>query len=408
MIKVKQISLDSKKDKKKFFKFLIDLYKGNPYACPNLYMDEFAEFDPKVNDAFRFADCKMFLAYKDGRIAGRIAGIWHRGANEKFGYKQLRFTRFDVIDDFEVTKALFAELFKWAEELGMEEIIGPMSFSDLNEEGMLIDGFDKDSSYIEIYNYPYYVEHMEKLGAYKVVDWNCFVMKVPETHDEKFQRLSNAIQKKNGYEFVDVAYLLKHDKKKLSEYIMQCLDVLDEAYAPLYGTSPINEKQKKREMDTIYQVLIPELAAVILKDDKVIAYGFMMPSINEVMQKGRGSIFPRGIIPYIKAIKHVRVADMMSIGVTKEHNNKGAVAMIINHCLEGLRKLGVKYVETGPMLENNNHILNLWKKFNPELAKRRRCWGMKVADYDKEKGVVVVNRPSVSAEETTESVKNDD
>jgi len=377
MIEVKEISLDSKRDKKKFFKFLIDLYKGNPYICPNLYTDEFAEFNPAKNDAFRFADCKMFLAYKDGKIAGRIAGIWHRGANEKFGYKQLRFTRFDVIDDFEVTKALFAELYKWAKELGMEEIIGPMSFSDLNEEGMLIDGFDKDSTYIEIYNHPYYVEHMEKLGAYKVVDWNCFKIAVPPI-DPQLERLSNAVQKKNGYEVLDVKYWLKHDKKKLSDYIMQCLDVLDEAYAPLYGVSPINEKQKRREMATIYQVLIPELAAVILKDDKVIAYGFMMPSINEVMRKGKGSVFPRGIIPYIKAMTHVEVADMMSIGITKEHNNKGAVAMILHHCLVGLNKLGVKYLETGPMLEYNTHILNLWKRFNPELVKRRRCWGLKV------------------------------
>ncbi|MGN0805288.1 MAG: hypothetical protein ACI4MS_07895, partial [Candidatus Coproplasma sp.] len=170
MIEVKEIT--SKRDKKKFFKFQHTLYAGNEHACSNLYMDEFAEFDPKVNDAFRFADCKMFLAYKDGKIAGRVAGIWHRGANEKFNKKQLRFTRFDVIDDIEVTKALFAKLNEWAKELGMDEIIGPMSFSDLNEEGMLIEGFDRDSTYIEIYNAPYYVEHMQKLGAYKVVDWN--------------------------------------------------------------------------------------------------------------------------------------------------------------------------------------------------------------------------------------------
>ncbi len=382
MIEVKQIR--SKKDKKKFFKFLIDMYKDNPYAVPNLYTDEFAEFDPKKNDAFRFAECKMFLAYKDGKIAGRIAGIWHRGANEKFGLKQLRFTRFDVIDDFEVTKALFAELFKWAKELGMEEIIGPISFSDLNEEGMLIDGFDKDSTYIEIYNHPYYVEHMERLGAYKVVDWHCLRIAVPEK-DERLERLANAIAKRNGYTVLDVKWYLRHNKKKLSEYIMQCLDVLDEAYAPLYGTSPINKKQKEREMRTIYQILLPELAAVILKDDKVIAYGFMMPSINEVLRKGRGSVFPRGIIPYIKAMTHVEVADMMSIGITKEHNNKGAVALILNSSLQGLTKLGVKYLETGPMLEHNTHIQNLWKNYNPELVKRRRCWGLKVDDYDPDK-----------------------
>lgn len=392
MIEVKEISLDSKKDKKKFFKFLIDLYKGNPYICPNLYTDEFAEFDPAKNDAFRFADCKMFLAYKDGKIAGRIAGIWHRGANEKFGYKQLRFTRFDVIDDFEVTKALFAELYKWAQELGMEEIIGPMSFSDLNEEGMLIDGFDRDSTYIEIYNHPYYVEHMQKLGAYKVVDWNCLRIAVPPEGDKQLEKLAKAVQEKNGYEVLDVAYWRKHNKKKLSDYIMQCLDVLDEAYAPLYGVSPINEKQKRREMATIYQVLIPELAAVILKDDKVIAYGFMMPSINEVMRKGKGSVFPRGIIPYIKAMTHVEVADMMSIGITKEHNNKGAVAMILHHCLVGLNKLGVKYLETGPMLENNKHINNLWKRYNPELAKRRRCWGLRV--YPDKPDIISANAPA--------------
>lgn len=377
MIEVKQISL--KRDKKKFFKFLIDLYRGNPYCVPNLYSDEFGEFDPAVNDAFRFADCRMFLAYKNGKIAGRIAGIWHRGANEKFGLKQLRFTRFDVIDDFKVTKALFDELYRWAEEIGdIDEIIGPISFSDLNEEGMLIDGFDKPSTYIEIYNHPYYVEHMKKLGAYKVVDWNCYRIPVPEKPDPRLQRLSDLIAEKNGYSLLDVRWYLKHDRKKLDGYIMQCLDVLDEAFAHLYGTSPLNHKQKAREMKTIYSVLVPELAAVVLKDEKVVAYGFMMPSMNEVLQKGRGSILPFGLLPYFRAMKHIEVADMMSIGVAKEHANKGAVAMIMNSCLNGLIKLGVKYLETGPELETNNEVQNLWKNYGPDLVKRRRCWGLKV------------------------------
>ena len=378
MIKIKEISLNDKKGKKKFFKFLIDLYKGNEHAAPNLYMDEMAEFDPKVNDAFRFADCRMFLAYKDGKIAGRIAGIWHRGVNEKNNVKQLRFTRFDVIDDFEVTKALFDELIKWAKELGMTEIIGPMSFSDLNEEGMLIEGFDRDSTYIEIYNYPYYVEHMEKLGAYKVVDWNCYRVKVPEKHDERLEKLAALIAKKNGYEVLDVKYWLKHDKKKLKAYIMQCMDVLDEAFEDIYGTSPLNEKQKAREMDSILQVLVPEFAGVILKDDKVIAYGLVIPSMAEMMRKARGSLFPRGIIPYIKAMKHSEIADMMSIGVAKAEANKGAVALIMNTVLKGLIKHGVKYLETGPELETNDNVQNLWKNYERELAKRKRCWGLKV------------------------------
>lgn len=376
LIKVKQIS--SKRDKKKFFKFIIDLYRGNPYACPNLYMDEFGEFNPKVNDAFRFADCKMFLAYKDGKIAGRVAGIWHRGANEKFQKKQLRFTRFDVIDDFEVTKALFGELFRWANELGMEEIIGPISFSDLNEEGMLIEGFDKPSTYIEIYNYPYYVEHMQKLGAYKVADWNCFRITIPDKVEERLQKLSDAIAERNGYSVLDVAYYLKHDKKKLDDYIMQCLDILDYAYEPLFGVTPINEKQKRREMKVIYQALIPEFAALIMKGDKVIAYGFMIPSMNKVLQKGHGHVIPFAIPEYIRAFKNVEVADFMSIGISKEHKNKGAAAMIVTSCLKGLIKHGVKFAETGPMLETNKNVQNLWDNFEYEAVKRKRCWGLKV------------------------------
>ena len=376
MIEVKEIH--SKRDKKKFFKFQHTLYAKNPHACSNLYADEFAEFDPEVNDALRFADCKMFLAYKDGKIAGRIAAIWHRGVNEKMGKKQMRFTRFDVIDDFEVTKALFAKVNEWAKELGMEEIIGPMSFSDLNEEGMLIEGFDRDSTYIEIYNNPYYVEHMEKLGAYKVVDWNCYRIKVPDTVDERLDRLAAAVRKRGGYETVDVAYLVKHDKEKLKKYIMQALDVLDEAFEDLYGTSPINEKQKKREMETILTILVPELACVVLKDDKVVAYGFMMRCMKEGMQKGKGHIFPFGIIPYIKAMNRVEVAEMMSIGVAKDHANKGTVAIIMSECLHGLKKLGVKYLETGPELEENNNVQNLWKNYEREIAKKHRCWGLQV------------------------------
>ena len=381
MITVKQIS--SKKDKKKFFKFLIDLYKGNEFAAPNLYMDEFSEFDPEINDAFRFCDCKMFLAYKGGKIAGRVAGIWHRGANERAGLKQLRFTRFDVIDDFEVTKALFRELLKWAQELGMDEIIGPISFSDLNEQGMLIEGFDKPSTYIEIYNYPYYVEHMEKLGAYKAADWNCYVLRVPDEIDGRYLKLADMIAKRNGYELLDIKYLLKHDKKQLDKYVMECLNVLDEAFAELYGTSPLSEKQMAREMKTIYMALKPEFGAVVLQDGKVVSYGFMMPSMTKVLQKSKGRIFPFGILPYMRAMKKVEVADMMSIGVTKEHTNKGSVALIIASCLKGLKEVGVKYVETGPELDYNDRVQNLWKNFDRQLVKKHRCWGIKVEELDK-------------------------
>jgi hypothetical protein len=378
MIEVKQIDLSSKKDKKKFFKFAIDLYKDNPHAAPNLYMDEMPEFDPEKNDAFRFCKCKMFLAYKDGKIVGRIAGIWHQGTNMKGAAGQLRFTRLDMIDDFEVTKALFEELKKWGRELGTDEIIGPMSFSDLNEEGMLVEGFDTDSTYIEIYNYPYYVTHMEKLGAYKVVDWNCQRLRIPDTIDERLNRLADQVAEKNGYEMIDVAYLLKNDKPKLDDYIMECLDILDEAYANLYGVSPINEKQKRREMASIYQVLIPEFGALVAKDGKLVAYGFVMPSMLKAMHKGRGHIIPRGFAEYVKSMKHPEVADMMSIGIRHEHKNTGCAAMIVRHIQKGLIEHNVHIVETGPQLEYNRNVQNLWKNYEVISTKLRRCWGLKI------------------------------
>lgn len=382
-ITVKEISINSKRDKKKFFKFLIDMYKGNPYASPNLYSDEMDEFNPQVNDAFRFCECRMFLAYKDRRVAGRIAGILHKGVNEKNNVKQLRFTRYDAIDDFAVTKALFRPLVEWAKQLGMEEIIGPMSFSDLNEEGMLIEGFDRKSTYQEIYNHEYYVYHMQRLGAYKVVDWNCYLIKVPEQHDERISRVAEYVKKRNGYEVADVYALSKlKDKSKLRELMMSCLDVMNDAFEDLYGTSPLSVKQQKREVNMLMQVFLPELACAVLKDGKVVCYGFCMPSMLEVLQKGKGHIFPGGLIPYIKTMTHPTVADMMSIGVMSEHKNLGAVSIIFDHILNGCIKLGVRYLETGPELEENRSVQNLWKNYDRALVKRHRCWGMKVDELE--------------------------
>ena len=221
---------------------------------------------------------------------------------------------------------------------------------------------------------------MQKLGAYKVVDWNSYRMAVPEAVDPRLARLAESIQKRGGYEILDVKTLMKKDKKALDRYIMECLDVLDESFAHLYGTSPLNDKQKRREMNTIYQVLVPEFAAVVLKDDHVVSYGFVMPSMLKVLQKARGSIIPFGIIPYIKAMDKPAVADMMSIGVRHDHANKGTVAIIMHHILCGLIEKGVKYLETGPELETNLNVQNLWKNFDRQLVKRRRCWGIAVPE----------------------------
>ncbi|MCM1236989.1 MAG: hypothetical protein NC489_43495, partial [Ruminococcus flavefaciens] len=203
-------------------------------------------------------------------------------------------------------------------------------------------------------------------------------IKVPEKVDEKLKKLADDVMEKNGFTIIDVAYWLKHDKKKLKEYVMQALDVLDEAFENLYGTSPLSEKQKSRNTDTLLQVCIPEFACLVAKDDKVIAYGYVIPSLKEVLQKGKGKILPGGLIPLIKTMSHPEVADMLSLGVKKEHNNKGVPAIIISHILQGVIDKGVKYLEAGPELEENRHVQNLWKNYDSELVKKFRCWGLKV------------------------------
>lgn len=224
---------------------------------------------------------------------------------------------------------------------------------------------------------------MQRLGAYKVVDWNCYLIKVPEQHDERISRVAEYVKKRNGYEVADVYALSKlKDKSKLRELMMSCLDVMNDAFEDLYGTSPLSVKQQKREVNMLMQVFLPELACAVLKDGKVVCYGFCMPSMLEVLQKGKGHIFPGGLIPYIKTMTHPTVADMMSIGVTSEHKNLGAVSIIFDHILNGCIKLGVRYLETGPELEENRSVQNLWKNYDRALVKRHRCWGMKVDELE--------------------------
>ncbi|MEG2014183.1 MAG: N-acetyltransferase [Clostridia bacterium] len=338
-----------------------------------MYDDEFAEFDPNVNGAYRFCETKMWIAYKDGKIAGRIAGIWHKGANAKTGLKQLRFTRFDVIDDFDVTVALFDQLQHWAREIGMTEIIGPMSTSDLAEEGMLIEGFDKDSTYIEIYNAPYYVEHMEKLGAYKKVDWNCYRVAIPDKIDERVEQITKLIMEKEGLSLAQFSTF-----KEAKKYIKPALEVLDVAFKDIFGTSPLDEKQMEKQQGMLESVFNPDLATVVLHGDKVIGYGFMWPGMCKVLHKARGSVIPRGLVAYIKAMSHFDTVELGSIGILPEYKTKGAAALILYNGIKGLIKNGVKYAETGPELEDNHNIQNLWKSYEREVVKRHRCWGIEV------------------------------
>ncbi len=367
--------ITSKRDKKKFFKFYQQLYKGNKYYAPPLYIEDMAEFDPRQNPIYNLCQCRMFLAYRDGKIVGRIAGLIHPRVNEKNNVRELRFTRFDTIDDMEVTNALFAKLVSWAKREAMTEIIGPMSFTDICEEGMLVEGFDQQSMYADGYNYAYYVEHMEALGATKVVDWMCYRIKGPTEVDPRLEKMAFMLMKKHNYTILDIAHT---PKKKMQAYMMDAMNVLNEAFAKLHGTSLLDPVQQKALMEKVMMILHPDLVTVILQNDKVVGYGLLCANLNDVLRKARGNML-RVLPRFLHDVKHPgEVVDMMNIGVLDDHVNKGATALILYNTSKGLVKHNVKYLETGRELEDNHNVQNLWKNYDRVQNRRYRCYTLHV------------------------------
>lgn len=372
MITVREVK--TKKERKAFFKFPLELYKGNAYNVPPLISDEEDEFDPRVNDAYRYAETKLFLAYDErGRVVGRVAGLYHKAYNAKQNVKQLRFTRYDVIDDFAVTEALFAELKKWAAELGMNELIGPIGFSDLDKQGMLVEGFDKIGMYVTIYNYPYYKEHMERIGMKKAVDWVEYRIKLPEQLDERLVKLAERVQERYGYSYVEVK-----DYKTCMPLIKEALsDIMNEVFAHLYGVVEVSEKQILREAEMLKQVWNNDyVLAVKNKEGTLVGYGFMAPSVSKAMQAFAGRLRLKGIVAMLKGMKHAETVDLYNMGVKKAYQGQGVNVMIMARGMEMLVKNKVKYLETGPELETNTQIQAQWKDFEKEIHKRRRCWTM--------------------------------
>lgn len=303
----------SKKELKKFVKFNIDLYKDNPYHIPGLIEEEMVILDKKKNPAFEVCDAIYFLAYKDGKIVGRIAGMINRRSNEVWNQQRARFGFLDFIDDAEVVDALFNAVEKWAEEQGMKEIHGPLGFTDMDHEGMLIEGFDQLGTMAAIYNFPYYPQHLERMGYEKDQDWHEFKIYIPEGVPDKHLRIGEIVKKKYGLK------TMKFKKtKEIWPYAQKIFETLNEAYAPLYGFAPLTQKQ----IDYYVKMYIPmirlDLVTLIIReeDDTVVGFGISLPSLSHAMQKVKGHLFPFGWIHLLKALKtKPKVIDLYLTGV---------------------------------------------------------------------------------------------
>ena len=363
----------SPKELKTFIRFNYELYKNNPYSVPDLYDDMLNTFSPEKNAAFEFCEADYFLAYKDNKLVGRVAAIINRRANETWNKKEVRFGWIDFIDDLEVSKALLATVEDWGRQRGMEAIVGPLGFTDMDAEGMLVEGFDQLGTMATIYNYPYYPEHMEKLGYEKEADWVEFKLTVPDKLPEKFVRISEIILQKYNLK------IKKLSRKELKEknYGQRIFDLINEAYAPLYGYS----KMTQRQIDQYIKMYLPliDLRRVSLVEDaeeNLVAVGISMPSLSKALQKAKGRMLPFGWFHLLKAlfIKKPKVLDLLLVGVKPEYQSKGVNALLFYDLVPVYQQMGFEYGESNPELELNKKVQAQWTAFESVQHKRRRAF----------------------------------
>lgn len=374
---VEIVEVLTKKDLWKWVRFPNKLYKDNKFFVPFLEIDEFDSFSGKTekNPAYEFCETKLFLAYKNGELVGRIAGLINHAYNKKWDKNAIRFTRFDFVDDYEVSAALFEKIVEWGRERAYTEIMGPIGFTDMDHEGMLIEGFDELNMSITFYNHPYYEAHMERLGLAKDTDWIEYQIQVPSESVPRIDRLFKRISENRNYEIVTYK-----DRKVLQKEAFEAFELIDLAYSKLYGTVPLTKAVVTKTIsDFIPLVNLKYICSVKDESGKIVAFGVMIPSIAKALKKSNGKIFPFGIFRMLRALNGKNdTLEMFLVAVDPELQSHGLPVLIINTLLERLIENKVKYCETGPMLETNGAVHSLWGYFEKRQHKRRRCYIRKI------------------------------
>lgn len=357
----------------KFIHFPIDLiYKDSKYYVPDLIMDSLDLFDPKKNPAFDFCEATYFMAYRDGKPVGRIAAIINHIVNKRSGLNEGRFGFIEFIDDNEVVDALIDAATQWVKARGMDRITGPLGFTDMDPEGMLVEGFDQLSTQATIYNHPYYPKHMERLGFTKDADWVEFKVMVPEKTPEKMQRIAQIVATRYNIHNV---HCTSHGQIK-KQYGQAIFALINEAYDKLFGYSPLSKKQIKQYIN-MYLPFLPlnDLSLVVKEDGELIGVGIAIPSLSKALIKSRGRIFPFGWFHLIKALKGKNpIVDLMLIAVKPEYQNKGVNSLIFADLVPNFIDNGYVYAESNPELETNEKVQKQWEYFDFEQHKRRRAF----------------------------------
>ena len=372
MVEIKEVT--TRRDKKEFVEFPLRLYKDCPYFCPPLYGDELTLMGPKniYNDT---CEAVRYLALRDGKVVGRISGIIQKDSNRIRGEKRVRFDRFDSIDDQEVADALFKAVESWAVARGMDTAHGPLSFSDLEREGLLIDGFDQMSTFEEQYNYPYYQKLIEACGYTKEVDWTESKLTVPADYDGELERLGDFVMKRYKLHLGTAGNV----NEFLAKYGVGFFELLDKSYKNIYGTVPFTKAMKDQTIAGFMFIIDLRYVAVVLDEhERMVCFGICFPNITKVVRTAGGRITPLMLLRFLKAKRSPRVLDLGLVGVDPEFANMGISAILTGAVMKMLREGKIDYAETNLNLEDNYDIQNMWRRFGREIHKRRRAFVKKL------------------------------
>jgi GNAT superfamily N-acetyltransferase len=369
-MQTKIIEVTTKKGINSFIQFPFTIYQGNPYYVPSLRFDELNTLRQDKNPAFEFCEARYWLAYQDGRIVGRVAAILNLRHIEKWGQRYMRFGWLDFIDDLEVSEALLKTVEAWASEAGMEAVHGPLGFTDLDREGMLVDGFNELGTLATYYNLPYYPQHLEKLGYTKDIDWMEYEISVPPEPNVTIARIADLAARR-----YHLSLLKLRNKKEMLPYTKELFQLLQDEYQHLYGFIPMTERQVNAYINQYFGFVNPDFVPMVMdKDNRMVAFGIVMPSLSLALQKSRGNLFPFGFIHLFRALKKNDRADLLLVAVRSEYQGKGVNAIIMNQMHKVFNKLGITKVESNPELETNQNVQGQWKYYDKRQHKRRRVF----------------------------------
>jgi len=365
--------IHTKRELEQFIEFANELYKDCPYYCPPLFFDEMNCFNPKTNPALNVCEYQLWMAYRDNQPVGRVAGIINRRANEAWNVKKVRFGWFDFIDDTEVSKALLDTVAEWGKARGMNALNGPVGFTDFDHEGLLIDGFDYPAVMASLYNYPYYVRHIEAYGMEKEADWIELQVFPPEKCPDRIERLSEMVKQRYHVHVVKV----KNSRELVKRFGIEYMDVIDAAYQKLYNFQPMTIEQKNYYKDMYFQFLNFDFVTLVVNEkEELVGVGLGMPDISPALRKCGGKLLPFGWYHLLKALKakHMESFSFLLIAVRPDYQDKGINALFLQDQIPLINQYGIRKLETTSMLETNTKVLSFFMQFEHKQHKRHRAY----------------------------------